>query len=210
MALGELYTPPPRLVSVTPPSARSQSASWHLWAACSSPLALFSLLCRCWDSVFLSPLLLLSARRQPPLIFLSSEYERNIKRVRLSGGLFARRVIGSLRAQLDQQTHKLLTFCGVPKSRKNDGPQLPLVEVRWKKNFALFIFWAEWFHIRMNSQSRPPKQSNWKFIRLYCQLLLYFPTYYIMFSKQMQIKSFLRTGFNNVDQMFPKPSTPNF
>lgn len=56
----------------------------------SSPLALLSpsLMSAPGLSLF-SRLSLLSTRRQPPLIFLSSEYERNIKRGRLGGGLFA-------------------------------------------------------------------------------------------------------------------------
>lgn len=92
----------------------------------SSPLALLSpsLMSAAGLSLF-SRLSLLSTRRQPPLIFLSSEYERNIKRGRLGGGLFARRVIGSLRARLDRRTHELLTFCGVSGSRQNGSPQLP-------------------------------------------------------------------------------------
>lgn len=93
-------------------------------------------------TVSLSPLPLLSARRQPPLIFLSSEYERNIKRGRLGGGLFAWRVIGSLRVRLDRQTHEMLTFCGVSESQQNNSPQLSPDKVRWKIIFCTFLFFG--------------------------------------------------------------------
>lgn len=91
-------------------------------------------------TVSLSPLSLQSARQQPPLVSLSSEYERNIKRGRLGGGLFARRLIGSLRVRLDRQTHELLTFCDVSESQQNDRPQLPLVKVRWVIICCTFYF----------------------------------------------------------------------
>lgn len=53
-----------------------------------------------------------------------------MKGIRSGASLFARRVIGSLHAQLDRQTQELLTFCGESESQQNGGvPTLSLVKL---------------------------------------------------------------------------------
>lgn len=160
-------------------------------------------------TVSLSPLPLLSARRQPPLIFLSSEYERNIKRGRLGGGLFARRIIGSLCVRLDRQTHQLLTFCGVSESQQNDSPQLPLDKVRWKIIFCTFYFLG-W--MVSHSFEFPVTPTEAKQLEVYYIIL---PTIFLSpnishhFLKANANEVFFKSLFSNVDRMFPRQSAPN-